>query len=270
VNTLDNGGSAWSQVGGALAQISVSGVGRVWGVNKEGGIWTRDGVTPDLPTGLAWRSIAGTPGTLKTVAVGGFPDTGEGAVDLVWGLNSGDAIFARTGIVAGTPSGTGWSQVDGGLRQISLSQTGHLWGVNSADNIWYRAGITASTPGGTSWTSISGALRCVAVGSFPRAPGATTTTDLVWGVNGAGQIFYRTGITASLPTGTDWASVDGALTQISVSASGHVWGVNSAGMVFIRDGITVSVPGGVTWRNIPSSPAVLNTIKQVANGNFVF
>lgn len=38
------------------------------------------------------------------------------------------------------PIGIGWTQIPGGLKQISVGAFG-VWGVNSGDQIWFRNGI---------------------------------------------------------------------------------------------------------------------------------
>jgi hypothetical protein len=46
-------------------------------------------------------------------------------------------------------NGSGWTQVPGGLSNISVASDGTLWGVNSADNIYYyvqAAPLVVSNP----------------------------------------------------------------------------------------------------------------------------
>ena len=56
----------------------------------------------------------------------------------------------------------------------------------------------------------------------------------MFGVNSAGNIFYRAGITEDTPTGTGWVRVPGGLKQIDTYKS-EVWGSNSASDVFKLD-----------------------------------
>ena len=51
--------------------------------------------------------------------------------DHVWGVNSGDNIYRRTGNT--------WERVSGGLKVVSVGQSG-VWGVNTNDDIFYRTG----------------------------------------------------------------------------------------------------------------------------------
>ena len=68
----------------------------------------------------------------------------------IWGVNSKDEIFYRSGISPKNIQGENWHQVEGALKHISSGEYG-VWGVNSFDNIYIRAGITDLIPYGTNW-----------------------------------------------------------------------------------------------------------------------
>ena len=70
------------------------------------------------------------------------------------------------------------------------------------------------------WQHIGGKLSWISAGS-----------NIVFGVNSAGNIFYRSGITESAPAGTSWVRVPGGLRQID-TYQGEVWGSNSNDDVF--------------------------------------
>ncbi|XP_046861569.1 lectin L6-like [Xenia sp. Carnegie-2017] len=70
--------------------------------------------------------------------------------NILWGVNSGHAIWVR--------KGSGWTRVGGALKHVSVGNGG-VWGVNKHDNIYFREGVTFSSPVGTSWTQISGSLK---------------------------------------------------------------------------------------------------------------
>jgi hypothetical protein len=61
----------------------------------------------------------------------------------------------------------------------------------------------------------------------------------VFGVNSAGNIFYREGISESTPTGTGWVKFPGGLKQIDTYQS-EVWGSNSGNNVYK---LTISCSG---------------------------
>ena len=49
---------------------------------------------------------------------------------------------------------------------------------------------------------------------------------VIWGVNKAGQIYYRAGVTRRLPIGTSWIKIGGRLAVISPGCVG-VYGVST-------------------------------------------
>jgi len=75
----------------------------------------------------------------------------------------------------------------------------------------------------------------------------------VWGVNSAGGIYFRTGITNDNLFGSDWQRIEGVLTQISCGPLGAVWGVNSNGNLYCRTEISPEVPQGKDWRPVEGS-----------------
>ena len=77
-------GSGWEHVDGVLAWISSGSYGEVWGVNKEGNIWKREGVTQANPTGSSWKQV---PGALMKVSVW----AGQ-----AWGVNKDHNIYYTT------------------------------------------------------------------------------------------------------------------------------------------------------------------------------
>ncbi|MCB9766391.1 MAG: hypothetical protein H6739_41835 [Alphaproteobacteria bacterium] len=196
-------------------------------------------VTPGgLPPIGSWEHIGGK---LKWVEVGA-----DGAV---WGVNSSDDIWTR--------SGEGWTHIGGKLKQISVGSAQHVWGVNSNDDIWMRSGGT--------WTHIAGKLMNVSVGSDGTVWGVNSAQQIwrykgnnqwdqiggalvqvscgdasnVWGVNSADQIWRW--------NGSGWDQISGALTNVSVASDGSVWGVNHAGQIWRYKGNNQweQVPGGL-------------------------
>jgi hypothetical protein len=60
--------------------------------------------------------------------------------------------------------------------------------------------------------------------------------DSVWLVTNAHTIWHRTGITETLPEGSDWEMVPGGMKWISVNEAYHVWGVDASDSIFTRVG----------------------------------
>ncbi|MFO7959097.1 MAG: tectonin domain-containing protein, partial [Candidatus Brocadiia bacterium] len=85
------------------------------------------------------------------------------------------------------------------------------------------------------------------------------SSHLIAGLNDAGGIFRREGVTAGAPAGTDWDRIPGFLTQLS-AGTGALWGVNENGGVFVRTGITPDTPNGTAWERADG------TLAQVSAG----
>ncbi|XP_078679919.1 uncharacterized protein LOC144915421 isoform X2 [Branchiostoma floridae x Branchiostoma belcheri] len=199
-------------------------------------------ISTNAGTGTGWQYVSGR---LKFVSVGRSG---------VWGVNSNDQIYYRTGTFRDEASaGSGWVRIDGALKQIS-SGDNIVWGVNSNDDIYIRQGICWSSPAGTSWRNIPGKLKQVHV---------SPTSNQVWGVNSGNSIYRRTGITASNPAGTGWQNIGGQLKFVSVGRAG-VWGVNSNDQIYYRTGTSgnENVPG-TGWERVSGS------LKLISSGNGV-
>ncbi len=84
-----------------------------------------------------------------------------------------------------------------------------------------------------------GRLDCISVGE-----------GTVWGLNDAGGIFVREGVSPSTPAGTGWTRVAGRLAQVSAGETGLVWGVNANSGIFVREGVTSSNLTGTGWTRV--------------------
>ena len=57
----------------------------------------------------------------------------------VWGVKNDGGVIVRMGIGSDTPMGKQWVTVDGEpMRQVSVSNEGHVWAVDEKEKIWYR------------------------------------------------------------------------------------------------------------------------------------
>ncbi|KAI8493883.1 hypothetical protein Bbelb_282300 [Branchiostoma belcheri] len=180
-----------------------------------------------------------------------------------------------------TPTGTGWRQIPGKLKQVEAGLSGRqAWGVNSGDSIFLR-----TQPTDPAWWSVDGLLKFVSVGSR-GVWGVNRNDDIfyrsgtyknlassgsgwvkiegklkqissghsVWGVNANDDIFIRQGVTSTNPTGSDWLHVGGKLKQLDVSSTtNQLWGVNSNDNIFRRTGISTEQPAGTGWEQIEGS-----------------
>jgi len=137
------------------------------------------------------------------------------------------------------PEEVSWTQIEGGLKHISVGSDGTIWGVNSADEIWrYNDN--------NQWTKIYGGLSQISVGSASE----------IYGVNSAGNIFKLT-VPSSQATSTDatWIQIEGGLKHISAGSDGTVWGVNSADEIWRYDGNNAwtKIYGGLSQISVGSS-----------------
>ena len=133
-----------------------------------------------------------------TAITGSLSDIGVGANGVVWGVNSAQQIYRRTG--------SAWTQIPGSATRVSVDPKGNAWVVNAAGGIFAWNGSV--------WSQITGSLSDIGVGAI----------GVVWGVNAAQQI-YRW-------TGSSWTQMPGAATRVSVDPWGNAWVVNAAGQIF--------------------------------------
>ncbi|XP_078697602.1 perivitellin-2 31 kDa subunit-like [Branchiostoma floridae x Branchiostoma belcheri] len=227
--TIAQSAPRWKRIEGSPMKFVSVGANGVWGVDQDNGVYYRSGTFHNEgSSGTGWESVDGS---LKQIAAG----------QDVWGVDSSDRIFIRTGITSSNPTGTSWQQIAGGLKQIDVSSNAEaysVWGVNSRDRIFRRTMVTKCTPTGAGWQMISGYLKFVSTG--PAG---------VWGVNVHNNVYYRAGTYGNEGSaGTTWVQVrEKHLKQVS-SGDNIVWGVDNNDDVFIREGISASTPTGTGWR----------------------
>ena len=83
----------------------------------------------------------------------------------MYGVNSANNIFCRTGITVANPKGTNWRLIPGALKYVSCGGFG-CCGVNNQDNIFFRTGVTAAKYDGLSWIPVPGKLMQLEVRAF--------------------------------------------------------------------------------------------------------
>jgi sugar lactone lactonase YvrE len=212
----------FTNVAGALSQLSVGADGAVWGLNAGGQIYQRNAATQN------WTYV---PGNLAHLFVG--------SSTAVWGINSGGQIYhwdanAQT-----------WDWIRGTLVQLSVGCDGDVWGLNSAGSIYH---FDAQTQG---WNQIPGTLAQLAVG-FDGAVWGLNANHAVFRFNQATQTFVSApGSLTQIAVGADgdvwglsnqtlfhfdqlsqtWNQMAGALTQLAVGSGAVVYGRNAANQV---------------------------------------
>ncbi|MFO8008730.1 MAG: tectonin domain-containing protein, partial [Candidatus Brocadiia bacterium] len=68
----------------------------------------------------------------------------------------------------------------------------------------------------------------------------------VWGINEAGALFARLGVSSRSPTGSSWQQLPGEYRSVTAGPAG-VWAVDAAGRLLRRTGITDDEPTGDRW-----------------------
>lgn len=175
--TNDSGGifryanGSWTQLPGAAVTVSAGPAGDVWVVNAAGQIFRWLSATnswEQIPGGLVgisagpndvWGVNAGNqiyryasgqwhlmPGSATAVAVN---PTGE-----VWALGTNSVPGGRN-ILRWNPATSQWTDVQGGLVQISAGTDG-LWGVNNTGTIWHWSN--------GAWSTVDGSASVVSIG----------------------------------------------------------------------------------------------------------
>ncbi len=238
---------SFTQVPGALTQISVGADGTVWGLNSGGQIF-------EYNSGSGWTMI---PGGLSRVIVG--------SASAVWGLNASQEIFSRN------VAASSWTYIPGALAQLVVGCDGDVWGLNASQSIYHYNATNQS------WQQVPGTLAQLAVGS----------DGAVWGINGANAVFRFNNATQNfsevpgtltqIAVGADgdvwgldnqaifhfnqltqsFTAMAGALKQLAVGSGGNVYGLNSSNQVCQYNAQSQSC----TWIN----PA-LTQIAAGANG----
>lgn len=193
---------SWIKVNGSLCDIAVS-RSEVVGCNREGRIysWTLDHTGAPDSMG-AW-----------VVRPGGLARIHTNEHGAIWGVNSGDKIFALESTASPPP-----------YSQPAAPMPAPMPAPAPNPNHW------------NDWTAVSGALVQCSVG-----------TKQVWGVNQSQNIYVR-----PLDTMSRWQKVDGAATEVEVGPQGAVYAVNAGGDVFMRLGANNRHISGDRWSKIDS------------------
>ncbi|XP_058872757.1 fish-egg lectin-like isoform X1 [Acipenser ruthenus] len=191
-------GNNWVQLPGALKHVTVGPAG-VWGVNKNNLIYKL--------VGGGWKQVQGQ---LKQIDAGGNQFiAGVNMEDNIYCLNR-DATVTTLGGEASVP----WNLLPGALKYYSCGPYS-CWGVNAADQIYVMKGVTPEAcMGSKEWQHIPGALSMIEV----------STDGRVYGVNSAGNVYRRDGVSVDNPAGTDWIDLTMCVNSKHVSYDlGVLW-----------------------------------------------
>jgi hypothetical protein len=146
------------------------------------------------------------------------------AVEYVVGVNSAYNIAWWRG-------GNNWTQIPGAASHIVAGPYGlwHITGSRDANGngaIFFSRGIPTDI-NAMSWIQVPGGLVQLDVDS---------ATGEIWGVNSAGNIYYRKGITSQNPMGTGWVIDPDAGARATWVTVGQncIWTTNSANIAYRR------------------------------------
>jgi hypothetical protein len=165
------------------------------------------GKPASYPT-FAWADADPAPPADDAIVTGSLKQLDVGAE--IWGVDADDYIYRW--------NSSGWTEIPGRLKHVSVGPDGDVWGVNSSDYV-YRY-----NDAGNNWTRMDGSLKQIDVGAE------------VWGVDSADYI-YRW-------TGSGWQRIPGRLQYVSVGPDGDVWGLEPDGT------IVQYIPATTNWTTV--------------------
>ncbi|KAK1155405.1 fish-egg lectin-like, partial [Acipenser oxyrinchus oxyrinchus] len=133
-----------------------------------------------------------------TFLAGQLKQIDAGGNQFVAGVNMQDNIYCLnrdpTVTTLGGAASIPWNLLTGALKYYSCGPYS-CWGVNAADQIFVMKGVTPdSCMGSNTWQQVPGALSMIEV----------STDGRVYGVNSAGNVYRRDGVSVDNPAGTDW------------------------------------------------------------------
>ena len=218
----------WKHSASQWSHVSVGPAG-VWGVsNTDYVYYLPDTYGNPEGFGTVWQEVIGL---LSNLEVG---------TDIIWGVNSANYLFQRTTITASNPTGSTWSNLGYGYTWVSVSPGGSVWAVNTAGHLLHYRHSSNAQPVGTAWDVMDTELQRVDAGQAG-----------VWALKTDGRLFYRHGTYGDNgSTGTDWRSVEGTFTSVSLGKNVVVM-VDTAGHVWVRSGVSSDTPAGLAWLRYP-------------------
>lgn len=169
----------------------------------------------------------------------------------VWGVSGSNILYQRTGITDENMRGTGWKTWLNAVVHVSVGKKG----------VWIVA--TSSKGNQVAYTNAQGLLDLV-VPTQPNITRISAGTSGVWAVDSSGQVFYRTGITDSVPTGSGWTKSPTSYKFKDITSGEFgVWGVDTSNVLYFLQGSkdgTLEAPRGSGFLRIDSN------ISRVSSG----
>ncbi|XP_063692542.1 tectonin beta-propeller repeat-containing protein 2-like [Bolinopsis microptera] len=171
--------------------------------------------------------------------------------NVLWAVDQSGQIHVREGLARDDVLGTHWqtlnmTQLMGVLlHKLSCSDRG-VWAVDTTGTPWFRTGCYAGKDIVQAWVRVeSNSLKFREVSS---------AGSLVWGVDGRNSVYVRTGVSYSLPVGSDWEQVPGLQCLHVRAAHEGVVALSTSQHLVYRYGACPTLPAGNYWRKVPGPP----------------
>ncbi|MFH1831260.1 MAG: tectonin domain-containing protein, partial [bacterium] len=95
----------------------------------------------------------------------------------------------------------------------------------------------------------------------------------VWGVNVGNLLYFRSGVTKEVLTGTGWVNIAGpegkGIKYVSVSPKGQVWITTVTDEIYYRKGIAPANPTGTEWFQ-PEDRSIVRGVKVVVSDDSIW
>ena len=177
----------------------------------------------------------------------------------VFGINNADMIYHKTQTAANSSSWGSWTQIEGGLRNISSSINAdrriQLFGIAGSGSVYSKTQTAANSSSWGSWNKIEGWL---------STSSQTLNQDgrlSLFGVNAGGSIYYKTQTAANSSSWGSWTQMEGILKNISAhtNADGRIqlFGVNPHGDIYYKN---QTAANSSTWSSWVKMPGWLETV----------
>lgn len=198
----------------------------MWVISKDM-VWSRQGMTPDLPEGISFDYIELSTllhdKKLRSVACG---------KKVAWAIDSSGVPHFRFGVHAREP-GTGmspaWVPVEdhpGPLLQIAVSPDDWLvWACDEECSVYVRSGVTVDFPVGRKWVRIP----------KQKIRELAATSDRIYGLTPSGELMCRYGVSENNILGSFWRKLPGKYEHITTGAFGELWTLDSKGQVWKQE-----------------------------------
>jgi metallophosphoesterase (TIGR03767 family) len=207
--------------------------------NSEPGVVWREGSQDARNTQLLLHTPFPITAPLVSVAAANRAD---GRFEM-FAIDSSDRAWRRTQSAPGTDSWSDWQGFGTAMASIGAERNNvgqiEVFGVDRQGRVWHRWQLTPNSDSWSGWVEFGGTLS-----TAPSAISVTRwhTSLVVYGINGAGQLFGRTQYAGPTADGggrwSDWTLQDGTLSAIAGQKNPYgrveLFGVDGTGRIYHR------------------------------------